>query len=153
MPKRLRVAAGELRAATPAFDRFERLHVVALVGRDQRSFVFLMAGLPATFLPGLPSPRLRPGVRMLRAGRQRGVLRCFLPAFKLRDPVEQRLYENAHRRSHLGFKFQRNRQWLVLSGRHDRCRPRKSLSRPDQFTEKHTPGSEPSQLLGDKGTT
>ena len=107
MPQRLRVAARELRATTSAFGRFEWLHVVALVGWNQRSFVFLVAGLPAAFLLRLAFRRLRPGVWMLRAGRQRGVLRRLLPAFKLRDPIEQRLHEGPNRRSHLGFKFRR----------------------------------------------
>ena len=75
MPQRLGVAARELRPATSALGRLERLHVVALVGGNQGSFVFLVAGLPAAFLLRLAFRRLRPGVGMLRAGRQRGVLR------------------------------------------------------------------------------
>ena len=75
VPQRLRVAARELRAAAPALGRPERLHVVTLVGGNQGPLVFLVAGLPAAFLLRLAFRRLRPGVRMLRAGRQRGVLR------------------------------------------------------------------------------
>ena len=88
MPQRFRVAAGELRTTTSAFGRFERLHVVALVGGNQRSFVFLMAGLPATLLLRLASGRLGPGVWMLRTGRQRGVLGrlAFRLPFQLLDP-------------------------------------------------------------------
>ena len=75
MPQRFRVAARELLAATPTFGRPQRLHVVALVGGNQGPLVFLVAGLPATFLLRLAFRRLRPGVWMLRAGRQRGILR------------------------------------------------------------------------------
>ncbi len=55
--------------------------------------------------------RLRPGVRMLRAGRQRGVLGSFSSvfeffhsAFELPDSVQQRLHEGPNSRGHLGFK-------------------------------------------------
>ena len=106
MPQRLRVAARELRPTTSAFGRFERLHVVALVGWNQRSFVFLMAGLPATFLLRFSFRRLRPGVRMLRAGRQRGVLRrlAFRLPFQLLDPRFQfRDFRQQRANDRLGF--------------------------------------------------
>ena len=85
MPQRLRVAARELRPAAAALGRPQRLHVVTLVAGDQRSLMFLVAGLPATFLLRLASGRLRPGVGMLRTGRQRGVLRrlAFSPAARV----------------------------------------------------------------------
>ena len=91
MPQRLGVVARELRATTSAFGRFEWLHVVALVGGNQRSFVFLVAGLPAAFFLRLAFRRLRLGVRMLRAGRQRGVLRrlAFRLPFQRLDPCFQ----------------------------------------------------------------
>jgi hypothetical protein len=91
MPQRLRVAARELRTTTSAFGWFERLHIVALVGWNQRSKVFLMAGLPATFLLGFSFRRLRPDVRMLRAGRQRGGLGRFALclSFQLLNPRSQ----------------------------------------------------------------
>jgi len=75
VPQRLRVAARELRAAAPTLGRLQRLHVVALVGGNQRPLVFLVAGLAATLLLRLVFRRLRPSVWMLRARRQRGVLR------------------------------------------------------------------------------
>ena len=50
VPQRLRVAAGGLRAAAPALGWPQRLHVVTLVGGNQGSLVFLVPGLPATFL-------------------------------------------------------------------------------------------------------
>ena len=88
MPQRLRVAAAELRAATPALGGPQPLHVVALVCGNQGSLVFLVAGLPAPFLLGLAFPRLRPGVPMPAAGRQRGILRrlSFRLPFQRLDP-------------------------------------------------------------------
>ena len=83
------------------------------------------------------------GVRMLRTGWQRGVLRgqsrfCF----EFRDPIKQRFHKDANGRSHLGFEFRRNRVWTWLRGRHYACRPKKLRSCPDQFIEKLAPGCE-----------
>ena len=106
MPQRFRVAARELCTTTSAFGRFERLRVVALVGWNQRPFVFLMAGLPATFLLGFSFRRLRPGMRMLRAGRQRGVLRrpSFCLPFQRLDPHFQfRVVRQQRANDGLGF--------------------------------------------------
>ena len=146
MPQRFRVVSRELRSAASAFDRFQRSHIVALVGGNQRSLVFLVAGLPATFLLRLAFRRLRPGVRMLRTGRQRGVLRrlpsafeFFHAVFKLPDPVQQHLHEGPNGRRHLGFKVGRNRDGLDVQGRHSVCRPRKARSCPDQFILKNAP--------------
>ena len=91
MPQRLRVAAQELRPATSAFARLYLLHVVALVGGNQRSLVFLVARLTAAFPLGLLFSRPRSGMGMLAAGRQRGVLRRFSlhPPLQLLDPRPQ----------------------------------------------------------------
>jgi len=97
-------------------------------------------GLPATFLLRLTFQWLRPGVWMLRAGRQRGVLRRLRPLFKLRDPIQQRLHEGMNCRSHLGFKFWRNRERIYAVGRHHARRPRKPRSCPDQFAQKRPQG-------------
>jgi hypothetical protein len=75
MPQRLRGAAAELRSTTSAFSRFEQLHAVAFVAGNQRSFMLFVAGLPTAFRPGFPFRRMRPGMWILRTGRQRGVLR------------------------------------------------------------------------------
>lgn len=73
----LRIFASEFLAATAALARLELLDVIPLVGGPQRTLVFFVAGLPAPFLVGLGLLRRRLGVRMLRAGRQRGVLGRF----------------------------------------------------------------------------
>ena len=108
MSQRLGVVAAELRAATAAFGRFEPLHVVAVFSRNQWTFVFVVAWLPATFLLGFSFRRLRPGVRMLAAWRQRGVLWGISSVFEPFDPIEQCLDEGPNRRGHLGIKFWRN---------------------------------------------
>ena len=65
------------RHATPAGGRLERLDVVALVRGNQRPLMFRMARLPtASLLRLLPLPHGL-SVRMLRARRQRRVLRGF----------------------------------------------------------------------------
>jgi hypothetical protein len=89
VPSRLRVAARELSAATPALDRLQRLHVVALFGGDEGPLVLLVAGLPALLLFGA-RPRRRPGVRMLNAGRERGVL-WRLAGLEFGQPIRQPL--------------------------------------------------------------
>ena len=145
MPQRLRVAARELRAATSAFGRFERLHVVALVGGNQRSFVFLVAGLPAAFLLRFAFRRLRPGVRMLRAGRQRGVLRrlAFRLPFQRLDPrLQFRVVRQQRANDRLGFGRLASNDFFSDSRRHAtvvaECRP----PCPDQFIENRVPGCE-----------
>ena len=86
MPQRLRVAARKVVAATPTFGGLARLNVVALLGGNQGPLVFLVTGLPATFLLRLAFPRLRACVRMLGAGGQRGILRRLSSAFQLLGP-------------------------------------------------------------------
>ena len=91
MPQRLGVAARKLPAATR--------HSVGLSGctsshwsaGDQGPLVLRVPGLAAAFLLRLASGRLRPVVRMLRAGRQRGVLwrLAFALPFQLFDPCPQ----------------------------------------------------------------
>ncbi len=90
MPQRLRVAARELRPAcrhSLGRSGYTSAHWsvgITLVG-------LLVAGLSATVPFRLPSRWLRPGVRVLRAGWQRGVLRRLalrLP-FQLLDPCFQ----------------------------------------------------------------
>ena len=63
--------------------------MVAVFGGNQRPLVFLVARLAAASLLRLPLLPLRLGVRMLRAGRQRGVLRRL--AFDLPSQVPIRL--------------------------------------------------------------
>jgi hypothetical protein len=75
MPQRLGITTGQLRAATTALGGIDNLNVVAVTTAQQRSLV-----LGVTRLPAAPLLRLRfgpggLGVRMLRARRQRGVLR------------------------------------------------------------------------------
>ena len=43
MPQRIRIVARELRSTASALARLESLHVVALVGGNQRPFVFFVA--------------------------------------------------------------------------------------------------------------
>ena len=120
--QRLGVVARELRPATSALGRLERLHVVALVAWNQRPFVFLVAGLPAAFLLRLSPGRLRPCVGMLRAGRQRGVLGCLLAAFKLLDPRFQlgNLCQQQPDDS-LGFRWLAGNDFFRDSKRHAPC--------------------------------
>ena len=62
--------------------------------------------------------------------------------FEFPDPVQQRLHEGSHRRSHLGIEFRWNCERLWLGGRHGACRLTILRSCPDQFAEKQTPGCE-----------
>ena len=83
--------------------RLNRDHLAALIGGDQGPFVLGMTGLATPFLPGWLPWRCRLGMRMLRTGWKRGILRSpveprleFLDAhFEFRDPplieVNQRL--------------------------------------------------------------
>ncbi len=75
--QRVGIAAGQLAAAAPALRRLEFLHLVAVFARNERPLVFRVARLTAAALRRFPLPRRRgrPGVRMLRARWQRGVLR------------------------------------------------------------------------------
>ncbi len=139
MPQQFRVASRELRPTASACGGPQRLHFIAVLGWNQQTLVFLMAVLPTAFLLRFAPLWLGPRVRMLRTGRQRGVLRRLLPAFKLRNPVQQRQHEGSNSRSHLRFQFRRNRVWVRLVGRHNACRPRKSRSCPDQFTPQNAP--------------
>jgi hypothetical protein len=75
MPQRLRIAAGKLCSATAARGRLERLDLVALVRRHERPLVLLVPRLAAPFLLRRGRPCRRLGVRMLRAGRKRRILR------------------------------------------------------------------------------
>ena len=140
MPQRLRVTTRQLLAAAPTFAGLKRLYVVALFGGNQRPLMFRMARLPAASLFRLPLLPPRLCVRMLRARRQRGVLRRRShPRFERRDPIQKLHYEGAHRRRHLGIEFRRNSQFISLGGRHDLCRRRKPDSCPDQFRPKNAP--------------
>ena len=142
VPQRLRVVAGELRAATSALGRLEPLHVVALVGGNQRSLVFLVAGLPAAFFLRLAFRRLRPGVGMLRAGRQRGVLRrlAFRLPFQRLDPCFQfRNVRQQRANDRLGLGRLASNDFFSDSRRHTtvvaECRP----PCPGQFVENCVP--------------
>ncbi len=107
MPQRLRVAARQLFPTTTACGRLQRLHVVAVFDWNQRPLVLLVAGLPTALLLRFPFPRGGPGVRMLRAGRRRRVLRRLafhLPSqlLKLRFQFRQSSQQRANHR--LGFR-------------------------------------------------
>ena len=145
MPQRLRVAARELRAAASALGRLESLHVVAFVGWNQRSFVLFVAGLAAAFLFGFSLRRLRPGVRMLRAGRQRGVLRrlaLHLPLQRLDPRFQFRVVRQQRTNDGLGFRRLASNDFFTDSRRHAtvvaECRP----PCPGQFIENRVPGCE-----------
>ena len=75
MPQRVAIAASQLLAAAPTRIWFEGDDLVASLGWNQRPFVPRMAGLAAAIALrlGLVGRRLR--VRMLRARRQRRILR------------------------------------------------------------------------------
>jgi hypothetical protein len=133
MPQRLRVVARELRAATPTFAWLERFHFLAVFRRDQGSLVLFVAWLSATLLVRPPSWRLRSGMGMLGAGRQRRVLRRLPSAFQFRNSPQQQFHERPHRRRHLGIEFRRNLVRIGSGRRHGACRRRNRRSCPDQF--------------------
>src|SRR3990172_1843925 len=145
VPQRLRVAARELLATTPTFSRLEWLHAVAVFGGNQRPLVLFVAGLPATLLLRLAFGRLRPGVRMLRARRQRRVLRRLtLPLpFQLLDPRPQ--LDNLRQQrpnNRLGFRRLAGNDFFRDYQRHAIVVTEHRPPCPDQFTEKMSPGRE-----------
>ena len=73
--ERVGIAAAKRCPATAALARLELLDLVALVRGHERPLVFLVPRLAAPFLLRLRFLLRRLGVRMLRARRQRGVLR------------------------------------------------------------------------------
>jgi len=75
MPQRFGIAPRKLRAAPTTIGRLERDDRVALLGRNQRPLVPDVSRLTATLLVRFRLRLHRLGMRMLRAGRQRGVLR------------------------------------------------------------------------------
>jgi hypothetical protein len=75
MPPRLGVTAGQLRAATTALGGLQPVDFVALVRWQQGPLVLGVTRLPAALLLRLWFGRNGLGVRMLRARRQRGILR------------------------------------------------------------------------------
>jgi hypothetical protein len=145
MPQRFRIVAGELRSAAPTLVWPQGLDVVTLVDRNQGSLVFFVTGLPATFLLRLAPGRLRPGVWMLRAGRQRGVLGRlpFRLLFQLLDPRFQfRVVRQQRANDSLGFGWLTSNAFFSNSRRHAtvvaECRP----PCPGQFIKKTSPGCE-----------
>ena len=144
MPQRFLVAARERLAATPAFGRLERLNVVALVGRNQWPLVLLVTGLPAAFLLRLAFWRLRPGVWMLRAGRQRGILRRlalplpleFLdPRFQLGNLRQQQPDDR------LGFRRLASDDFFRDYQSHAHCCCTKPVFKSRSVYRKHAPGA------------
>ena len=142
MPQRFRVAARKLLATSSAFGRFERLHVGALMGWNQWSFVFFVAGLPTTFLLRFTFRRLGPGVRMLRAGRQRRVLGrfAFLPPFQFLDPrLQFGNFLQQRKNNRLCFWRLANNDFFGNIQRHDLLCRRNGRPCPGQFIENNHP--------------
>jgi len=143
VPQRLGVAPGELLAAASALGRLQRLHLVAVLGGDQRSLVFLMPRLSAPFLlrPTLRGRGFRVG--MHRAGRQRGVLGRFSPAFQLLDPCLQSgnlCQQQAD--DGLGFRRLASDDFFRNSQRHATVVAEHRPPCPDHFSKKTPPGCE-----------
>ena len=89
MPQGFGIAAGEFLAAAATCGRLERLHVVAVLGGQQRTLMFLVPRLSAALLLRFTLGQGRFGMGMHAAGRQRGVLGRFSPAFQLLDACLQ----------------------------------------------------------------
>jgi hypothetical protein len=91
VPQRLGVAAREFGAAATAVAGLEWRNRIALIAGNQRPFMLRMALLTATLLARLVFLPRRLAVRVLRAGRQRGVLwRLVEPGFQLRNARQQK---------------------------------------------------------------
>lgn len=78
------IAAKMFRAAPTTFGRLQRHNFVALVGRDQRPLVPGMSRLPARLFLRFRLRFHRFGIRMLRAWRQRRILRRLPQALEFR---------------------------------------------------------------------
>jgi hypothetical protein len=116
-----------------------------MLGGNQGSLVFLVAGLPATFLLRLAFRRLWPGVWMLRTGRQRRILRRLAfhlpfplpnPRFQLGNLRQQHPDDGLGLRRLAGDDFFRDSQQhaTVVAERRPPC--------PDQFVKQTPPGRE-----------
>jgi hypothetical protein len=123
MPQRRGIRTGKCSAAATAIHGLAGDDFLALLAGNQRPLVF---GMPRLAAPWLWRLGLRPrwlGVRMLAAGRQRGVarrlLRCRQFRLQRRDPalimVDQRLHDCPHLRRQGGQLFRCDRRW---QGRH-----------------------------------
>ena len=143
MPQGCGIAAGEFLAAASALSRLERLHVVAVLGGDQRSLMFFVPRLSAAFL-------LRPtlgqggfGMGMHAAGRQRGVLGRLSPAFQLLDGASSLAISASNRRM---MAWASGGWRAMISSVTAACMPtvvpRKPHLSPDQFVKKSPPGCE-----------
>ena len=84
MPQRCGIAARQFRAAPATLVRLERNDSVALIGGNQRPFVPGMSRLTAVILLRLRPRFQRLGMRMLRAGGQRRILRRLPQALEFR---------------------------------------------------------------------
>src|SRR5262249_58397272 len=73
MPQRLGVRAHQPLTTTAAVRRLEFLDVGALLRRQQGAFVFAVAGLASALAPTPLVVPLRLSVRVLAAGRDRGI--------------------------------------------------------------------------------
>lgn len=97
------IATRKFRPAPAACGRLERDEIVALVRGNQRSFGLRMSRLSAVFLLRLRPQFDQPGMRMLRTGRQRRILRrlpqplefCFQPGNPLPIVTNDRLDHRA----------------------------------------------------------
>ena len=90
MPQRLGVISCQSVTTAATGRRLERHHLAAFLGGDQGPFVLGMTGLAASFLPGRLSRRRGLGMRVLRTGRQRRILRGLVESrFQFLDPRDQ----------------------------------------------------------------
>jgi len=126
VPPRLWFVTGQRLATSAARSGPQRDDFIHFIGRDERPLMFAMTFLSAAFLLRFRFRRCGFRMRVLRRGRQRGVLGCFAqPRFEFVDAGQQHLDECTNRRRHLSFKFRRNRQTGPVSihgGKHRQSR-------------------------------
>jgi hypothetical protein len=116
MPQRLGIDARQFPAAATTFGRFQRMHFVAFIDGKQRPFVLCMPRLTAPFALRFRLLRRRLGVWMLRAGRQRGVLRRFVePRFQFFKLCQQRADYRLRLRRLTSYQFFRDFQRHALN--------------------------------------
>jgi DNA helicase HerA-like ATPase len=123
----------------------KRMHVVAFIAGNQRSFMLFVAGLPAASLLGFSFRRLRPSVRMSRTGRQRRILRRLalrLPFQRLDPRLQFHVVCQKRANDRLGFRRLTSNDLFSDSRRHATVVAKRRPPCPDQFMENRVPGRE-----------